>query len=272
MIHTFPVSGPLSLDCRTGFGTVTVHADEPVEQARVELVAVDSSSGVAEGAEVRLLEANALSIRAPKPRWSLFDIPFLGTKFAQRDAMNIDIVVPPGTPMRIAAWGGSVIVTGRAGALDVMSGCAAIEAPEIDGELRLRFGSGSAEVRRVRGTATVRSGGGRARIGEVDGAVTMVCGSGSLELGVARGPVRVRSGSGGATIGEAHGDVEMASGSGALCVGLPAGQPARLDIVTGSGRLDSQLPVEDVAPIGEAITIRARTGSGNISIRRAPGD
>lgn len=269
MIHTFAVHGPMHLDCRTGFGAVTVRADEAVAEARVELTPLDPSSDAADAAEVRLLDANTLSVRVPKPRGAMFDIPFLGAKFSQRDAMNVDIIVPIGTSMRIAAWGGSVTVSGRSGALDVMSGTIAIEADEVDGDLRLRFGGGSARVERVRGTVTVKSGAGDARIGDVGGALTMMCGSGRLEVGVARGAVRMRTGSGGATIAEARGNVEIVSGSGGLAVGLPAGQPARLDIASGSGRLDSQLPIEDVAPTGPAITIRARTGSGDVRIRRS---
>jgi hypothetical protein len=105
----------------------------------------------------------------------------------------------------------------------------------------------------------------------VGGSLDMACGTGNLEIGTAHGSVRLRTGSGQASIGAAESDVELVSGSGGLSVGLRAGQSARLDVVTGGGRLDSELPVEDTPPsaTGRAITIRARTGSGDVRIFRA---
>jgi hypothetical protein len=67
-----------------------------------------------------------------------------------------------------------------------------------------------------------------------------------------------------------HGDVDVASGTGELAIGIPAGQAARLDVTTGSGRVNSELPVEErPATAGRAITVRARTGSGDIRLFRA---
>ncbi|MCL2781124.1 MAG: hypothetical protein FWD74_06490, partial [Actinomycetia bacterium] len=203
MIHTFPIHGPIHLGCRTGFGSVTVHADEQVAEARVELTQLDARSDSVARTEVRLRDDNTLIVRAPGPRGSLFDIPVFGGKFSQRDAMDVRIDVPPGTLMHLAAWGGEVTVAGRVGALDIASGAATVVVDEVDGDFRLRFGSGSAQVARVRGSASVKSGAGDARLGEVGGTTTMVCGSGSLEVAVARGPVRMRAGTGSATIGVA---------------------------------------------------------------------
>jgi hypothetical protein len=62
----------------------------------------------------------------------------------------------------------------------------------------------------------------------------------------------------------------VARGSGSIAIGLPAGQPARLDVTTGSGRVDSDLPIEDSpATQHNPITVRARTGSGNVRLFRA---
>jgi ferric-dicitrate binding protein FerR (iron transport regulator) len=98
----------------------------------------------------------------------------------------------------------------------------------------------------------------------------MACGSGNLEVDVAHGPVSLRAGSGQADIAIAEGDVDLVTGSGGLTVGLRSGQVARLDVTTGSGQLLSDLPVEDSAPASSRpITIRARTGSGDVRITRA---
>jgi hypothetical protein len=45
---------------------------------------------------------------------------------------------------------------------------------------------------------------------------------------------------------------------------------ARLDVMTGSGQLRSDLPVADTPnPAARAISVRARTGSGDVHLVRA---
>ena len=84
------------------------------------------------------------------------------------------------------------------------------------------------------------------------------------------GAVKWRSGSGDARIGAVYGDVDVASGAGAISLGLPAGVTARLNVQTGSGEVHSDLPIEE-RPTSEkgAITVRARTGSGDVHLFRA---
>jgi hypothetical protein len=152
-----------------------------------------------------------------------------------------------------------------------MSGSTTTEIDDIDGDLRLRYGSGPARAHRVTGSVVVRAGSSSLTFGDVAGAIEIGCGSGSLEVGAAGGRVRMRTGTGQATIGAAGGDVDFTSGSGGLSVGLRRGQPARLDVVTGAGHLRSDLPVGDDPPesTARAITIKARTGSGDVRIFRA---
>jgi hypothetical protein len=113
----------------------------------------------------------------------------------------------------------------------------------------------------------VKTGAGTALFGEVGGALEAGCGTGRLEADVVRGRLRFRCGAGSATIGACHGDVDMASGSGELALGLPTGVSARLDVKTGSGRVRSELPIEAEQSVGNrAITIKARTGSGDVRL------
>jgi hypothetical protein len=270
MIRTFPLHGSIRLDCRTGFGAVTVHAAEDTTEAAVTISQREADSDALSRTQVEL-RGSTLSVRAPKPRGTVFDMPFFSSRWAHRDALDIEVTVPAGTAMSITSWGADVCVTGRAGNVDLAGGSTASEIADVDGNLRLRVGSGASQVGRVRGSALVKSGSGDAQFDEVGGALSMLCGSGNLQVAVARGPVRMRAGSGTASIGRAHGDINLISGSGGMSIGLPPGQPARLEVTTGTGRLDSELPVSDAAPdtSAAAITIRARTGSGNIRLYRA---
>jgi hypothetical protein len=122
----------------------------------------------------------------------------------------------------------------------------------------------------VSGSVELRSGSGSASFGEIGGALNAGCGSGDLEVHVIRGAVRSRCGSGTARLGEVHGDVDLATGSGGLEIGLPPGVSARLDVHSGSGRVSSELPIEDApASTTDVITVRAKTGSGDVRLFRA---
>jgi hypothetical protein len=122
----------------------------------------------------------------------------------------------------------------------------------------------------VHGSVQVRAGSGSAHFGEVTGALHCGFGSGSLDASVVRGTLHSRAGSGHVSVGAVHGDVDVASGSGGFTLGVPAGVAARLDVTTGSGQLRSDLPVEQApAPGARSITIRARTGSGDVHLVRA---
>jgi hypothetical protein len=265
----FELSGPINLDCRIGLGNVTVRADENSTQASVTLTARASDSDVVERTTVEM-RGPTLVVHGPRPRGGLFDVPIFSRHSREQDGMDVDVTVPAGTAMRISSYGADIEVTGRSGSADIASGSAATRLDDVDGDLRLRYGSGPATVRRVKGSAEVKYGSGKLNLGEVGGVLDVTCGSGSLQVGVAHGAVRLRTGSGGATIDVAESDVELTSGSGDLSIGLRKGHSARLDVVTGSGRLHSEFSVDDVPPSGaEPATIRARTGSGDVHLRRA---
>ncbi len=268
--RTFPLSKPIDLNCRLGYGSVTVHAEDGVREAKVVLTPHDTKSDAVSRTVVEM-SGSSLIVHTRKPRGTVFDLPVFGGRAAERDAIDVDVVVPSGTSIKVASYSADVVVLGRSGTADIASGTASMQLDHVDGDLRLRYGSGPAQVQRVSGSVMVKSGSGAASFGEVGGGLMMACGTGSLEVGIAHGGVRMRTGSGQASIAVAESDVEFGSGSGGLSVGLRSGQSARLDVLTGAGRLFSDLPVEDAPPASanRAITIRARTGSGDVRIFRA---
>ncbi len=267
--RTFPVPGPIELSCRLGYGSVTVHAEDGVTEATVELTPRDPGSDLADRTTVDL-RGKRLVVHAPKPRGGVFDFPIFG-HFGERDAIDMEIRLPADSAVNIASFGADVVVTGRCGPADIAGGSTSTRLDDVSGDLRLRHGSGSSQANRVSGSVVVKSGSGPATFAEVGGPLVMACGSGTLDVGVAHGAVRMRTGSGHASVRTAEGDVDFVGGSGDVSIGLPAGLAARLDVVTGSGRVHSDLPVED-APTdrsARSIAIRARTGSGDIRLFRA---
>lgn len=264
--QTFPLTGPVNLQVRLGRGSVTVDAVDGLTEARVELTPRQPGSDIVDRIEVEL-RGNTLVVTAPR-EGGVFDMLFSGNR--GRLALDAVIAVPAGTAMKISTVSADVTVRGRAGGLDIASGSADMSIEHVSGDLRLRYGSGNCLVEQVDGTVTSRSGSGSAQFGRVGGALNAACGSGELTARSVGGSVRSRAGSGRFTLNAVHGDVDLASGSGPMSIGLPAGRPIRLEIHTGSGRVDSELPIVDVPMSkGAAINVRARTGSGDVRLFRA---
>jgi Putative adhesin len=257
---TFTITKPIDLVGRIGHGTFRVTALDDVTEASVTMTARAEPSEVLDRTTVEMA-GTTLQIISPR-QGGIFE-RFSGRT---RDAIDVEVTVPSGTPLKISSVTADVTVTGRCGNTDIAFGASDVNADFVDGDLRLRYGSGNCDVERVSGSVQLQSGSGTARFGEVGGALTSACGSGRLDVGTARGAVRFRAGSGGATLGAIYDDVDLASGSGELSIGVPAGVSARLDLTTGSGHVDPQLPVSQTSAGGRAITIRARTGSGDVHL------
>ena len=265
--RTFPLSGPITVVGRIGHGSFRIDARDDLHEATVTLEARGDST-VLDRATVEL-RGNTLTVNLPR-QGGVFDLPILGGRGRGADAVDVTVTVPTGTSAKVTSFTADIVTTGRIGSSDLTSGVAAVDVEAVDGDLRLRDGSGRAEVGSVRGAVQTRSGSGTAHFGEVGGALTFACGSGDITVDTARGPVRTRAGSGDASLLSVFDDVDFVSGSGSITVGLPAGRSARLDVTTGSGRVESELPVESKATSTQRpILLRIRTGSGDIKLVRA---
>jgi hypothetical protein len=260
---TFPLTRPIKVDGRIGHGTFRVIALDDLDEATVSLTPRTESSTVVEQTTVEL-RGDTLHITTARSG-GIFDL-FGGRS---RDAIDIEVTVPSGTSIKIGAFTADITVTGRCGDADISSATAGVTAEHVDGNLRLRYGSSECHVERVTGSVQLRSGSGPAQFGEIGGSLSAANGSGNLDVGTVRGAVRVRSGSGGATLGSIHDDVDLACGSGEISIGVPAGISAKLNLTTGSGLVDPQLPVSDSPTNDHTVTIRARTGSGDVHLFRA---
>ncbi len=260
--YDYPLTGSIEVSCRLGAGSLTVRADEDRDDARVTVTPRQADSDLLSRSTIEL-RGRQLIVHVPDTQASP------GTR-RSRDSVDVEIDLPAGTELKAVVGSADIDVQGRIGSLDIGSGSARISLDQVDGGLQVRGGSGELRVARITGPATVKGGAGRIRIGRADADLTVVVGSGDLELGAAHGQVTMRSGSGGAVIDAAERDLNLTSGSGAFTVGLLPGQQAELDIKTGSGRVRTEMPLESSSPVASSpILIRARTGSGDVTIRRA---
>ncbi|CAN5581812.1 hypothetical protein BH10ACT8_BH10ACT8_02320 [soil metagenome] len=265
----FDVTEHLNLQCRFGNGSLTVRAIEGLRTAEVTLEAREPQSTIVEDMTVAL-RGDTLVVVGPRPSGGVLDLPFFGRKHGDQDAVDITVTVPAGTAVKVARFAADVTLEGRLGGTDLAGGSGSTSVAEVAGNLRIRTGSGPVRIGSVTGPVELKSGASEIHLADPAGAVDVALGSGSLTISTARGPVRLRAGSCTVSIGEAQSDLDLTAGFGAVDIGLAEGQQARLDVVTGHGRLHTEMPVSQQAPAsGRPLTVRAKTGSGDITIRRA---
>jgi DUF4097 and DUF4098 domain-containing protein YvlB len=213
------------------------------------------------------MQAQTLHVTGPR-QGGLADL--LGGWRRDRDGIDAVIEVPTRTAVKISSASEEVTITGRCGDTDIATTAARISLDTVEGNLRLRYSSANSRVGTVTGSAELGAASGSAHFGEVGGPLDCKFGSGELTVEVVRGELRLRAGSASARIGAIYAHADLAFGSGPISIGLPTGVTAQVDIMSGTGDVHSDLPVEPApGQATQAIKVRARTGSGAIRILRA---
>ena len=264
---TFPLTGPINLLVRLGSGSVTVATRDGLAEALVRLAPRQGRRDLLDRVTVEM-QGRTLVVAGPRPG-GLTDL--MGRWRRERDSIDVFVEVPTGTAIDMTAAGDDVTVTGTCGDADVSTTAARISFDTVAGNLRLRFDHADSRVHLVTGSARLRAGTGSACFGEVEGPLECRFGSGELVADVVRGELRWRAGSASAQIAAVYSDVDLAVGSGPIHVGVPIGVSALVDVISGTGQVHSDLPVDRApTPSARTITLRARTGSGEVRILRAP--
>jgi hypothetical protein len=173
--------------------------------------------------------------------------------------------------------GGLVITTQKLGDLTNARVDLEITAP-ADTSLMLRTGAGDLEIRDLAGQVEVWTGAGTIRIHDVSGSIQVETGAGQVEVRGATGEVRLQSGVGEINYeGTPAGACSFGTGAGAIKLRMPADLQARVDLETSMGRVEvdfavdgqvTQRRVEGVIGGSGAVQITARTGIGEIELRR----
>jgi hypothetical protein len=269
MQKTFEVSGPVELDIRLASGMIEV---DPSLEGRVEidLTATDEESQrLVDETRVELQERHgrpAVLVDVPQRRG--FSISIFG-----RGGISCRVRCPLDSGLQVRSKSADLLARGTLGALNVATASGDVEADRVSGGVNVKSASGDVTVR------------------EAGDGVSIQSASGDISLDVARGPVNVTTASGDVSIGEAYdnvstntvsgdqdhgavmrGTVSAQSVSGDVQIAVRRGSKVYLDCTTVSGDTSSELDVSSDAPAGDGplVEIRARTVSGDISIRRAP--
>jgi hypothetical protein len=143
---------------------------------------------------------------------------------------------------------------GRFGPVEVNTASGDVSLEHVDGRLSVNTASGDVDVERVEGEVKINSA------------------SGDVTLGESESDVRIRSASGDQEIrSAAAGRLELQSASGDVVVGIRRGSRAWIDASSMSGDMRSELELSDEPPAsdGPSVEVKARTMSGDVTIRRA---
>lgn len=258
--YTFDTPQPVDLRIRAASGTVTVTAAD-VATSTVEVIPLDDAArDLAENTAVRL-DGDRLTVEMPE-RLVGFSL--------RRRRVDITITVPTGSSLTSRTASARIDASGRYATAKVNTASGEVTIEQVDGDAEVHCASGDVTVGSARATR-VHSASGRVRIEHAAGDVEVHSASGRIRIGVAEASVNAKTASGDITVEDARsGTVSLNAASGDLHIGVKSGVTAHLDVSSVSGRIRSDLPINDAAPEdGAALDVRARTVSGNIVIAPA---
>lgn len=186
-------------------------------------------------------------------------------------AVEVDIALPSHSRLEASSVSAEVQADGVLGEcrLSTVSGNVRLDA--VDGNIKADSVSGDVSAQSVTGNASLSTASGDATIDHLDGDLKFQAASGGITVGQLRGNVTAQTASGSAAVAAAvSGGVSAKTSSGEVQVGIPHGTAARLDLSTLSGIVSNGLEASDGPSDGdETLVVHARTGSGDIMVRRA---
>ena len=214
---------------------------------------------------------------------------------------DLTIAVPKGQRISVYLGVGAVTATNVDGDITLDVAAASVSTEKTRGRLKLDTGSGSVTVADAEGDVDLDTGSGDVTVTNVKGSKLVVdAGSGELTgSGITVARLEMDLGSGGARLSDIHsGDIWLDSGSGSVDLGLaediesmtidsgsgsvtlriPASLGAAIDIDTGSGGIESELPLTIThrssshltGSIGDGVgRLRVDSGSGKVRLLKS---
>ena len=277
---TLAVSGAPSLSVATGSGYVHVYSGT---DSQVHVIGrVHVRAGLFGGAGDA--EAKVKQIVADPPIKQFGNTITIGAEHGESSlfhnvSIDYEITTPSGTTLKAASGSGDLEIGGIEGAVTAETGSGGMRVENIGANARLETGSGSIHATNVHGAATLQTGSGNLEL-ELSGAgdVKAQTGSGSIRISGINGGLRAEAGSGNIEVaGNPTAEWRLESGSGSVAANVGSAAKFSLNAETGSGSIHVEQPLlsQDtrnrqhvVGTVnGGGPTLRATTGSGNITIR-----
>ncbi|MCX4529571.1 MULTISPECIES: DUF4097 family beta strand repeat-containing protein [unclassified Streptomyces] len=218
-----------------------------------------------------------LTVKGPKKR----------SLFGRHGSIDVTVELPAGSHLQCASPMGDYTGEGPLGDCRVKTSLGDIRLAEA-GVANLRTDHGDIAIDRAVGTAEI-SGSGRIEIGTITGSATVKNGNGETTIGEITGDLSANSANGRIAVGTAHASVEAKSANGSIRVdevargvirlqtavgdleiGIRQSTAAWLDVNSRFGTVRNALgAAEGPGASDETVEVHARTGAGNVVIRRA---
>jgi hypothetical protein len=220
-----------------------------------------------------------LLVKGPRPLrdWS---------PFRDGGSIDVDIELPAGSDLSGHTAAGGFHCTGSLGRCELKSSAGEISLDRAArvklttaGDIRLERVTGDAELAtatgdvragEIDGSAVIKNSNGDTRIGEVGGDLRVKAANGDIEVEHSHGSVSAKTANGHIRVGSVHrGSLVAETAAGPIEVGIAGGVAAWLDLHTHYGHVHNGLDAtEGPEAADEQVEVRARTGFGDITIRR----
>jgi hypothetical protein len=207
--------------------------------------------------------------------------------FGYGGSVDVHVKLPAGSQVTGASSLGSFRCTGALGdcriktagdihveqarAVKLMTAAGDINLEQAIGDAELITASGDVRVEEIDGAAVIKNSNGDIRVGEITGEVSVKAANGNIALEHSHASTVAKTANGDIRVGVGgQGSVVAETGLGTVEIAIPTGTAAWLDLRTGYGQLHNHLDAaQPPRPDADTVQIRARTGYGDITIRRA---
>lgn len=201
-------------------------------------------------------------------------------------SIDVELELPAGSDLSGHAAAGRFRCTGSLGRCEMKSSAGEIRVERaaraklatagditlerVAGDVELTVATGDVRAGEIEGSAVVKSANGDTRIGEVGGELQVKAANGDIEIERSYGSISAKTANGHIRVGSiSRGALVADTARGHIAVGIAGGAAAWLDLHTHFGHVHNGLDAAASPQAGEErVEVRARTGFGDITIRR----
>ena len=260
---TFDTPEPITARIEIAAGHVRISATD-----RDDTVVEVRPCNPSRPADVRTAERTRIdfahgTLTVSADRWGLFG--------ARTGAVEVTVELPSRSRLDVSVASAQVHADGEYSDCKLASASGNLTVGTVSGKLKADSASGRIAVDTANGNGSVSTASGDASIGELIGNLAFQAASGRLTVERLHGTLKTRTASGSVAVATAvHGEISAHTASGEVEVSVAPNTAARLDIITGSGAVTSELQPSD-GPAGgeETLLVHVRAGSGNVAVRRS---
>jgi len=269
---TFETPGSVSLQIKLPSGRVVVTtADEP--RTTVEVVSLGRRGQDAiDDIEITMDERSGRHFirveQRDRFRWGPIQITWGGD-------IECRISCPPGTDLDLSGASTDVRVDGELGDVSARTASGDIRVQRVGGPLQVKTASGDVFVGVVGGQGSIATVSGDVGVERLDAPLTARAVSGDITVGSVASELGISTTSGDVDLKTVlDGDVRVQTVSGDVRVGIARGTRVWVDAASVSGRLESELGLDDQETAADdadsaVVPLHVKTVSGDVSVVRS---